>query len=287
MAHRFGGAWTREKLSILRNYLGFYSTALKNQPFNLLYVDAFAGTGKQNPKLDDAQGDFLAEEDFDGSVAVALEVEPGFDRYYFNDLNAERVRALEEIRDKHPAKDIRVSRQNANEFIPAFCADLSSRDRAVMFIDPYSTELDWETLRHVANTEKVDLWLLFPISALLRMTPTEGHSIRPEWSKTITRLLGNDGWQEALYKPKPLPPMDDMFRDDNAGDQYNRLNVEELTDWVTKRLEELFSHVARPVRLDNNGRPLFLFYFAVSNPSERAWRLADKVVSAITKETRR
>lgn len=105
------------------------------------------------------------------------------------------------------------------------------------------------------------------------MTPTEGHSIRPEWSKTITRLLGNDGWQEALYKPKPLPPMNDMFGHDNADDQYSRLNVDELTDWVTNRLEVLFSHVARPVRLDNAGRPLFLFYFAVSNPSERTWRI--------------
>ena len=283
MAHSFGGVWTREKLSILQDYLGFYTQALKNQPFNLLYVDAFAGTGKQNPKFDGVQDDFLPEEDFDGSVSVALGVEPGFDRYYFNDLDAEHVHALEQMRNRHPTKDIQISQLDANDFIPSFCSSLTSKDRAVMFLDPYSTELNWETLGHVAESQKIDLWLLFPISAILRVTPTEGARIKPEWSGTISRLLGDNGWEDALYKPKPLPPMDDMFGDDSLADEYSRLNVEELTDWVTKRLEELFSYVANPVRLDNNGKPLFLFYFAVSNPSEKAWRLADRVVSGITK----
>ena len=42
---RFGGPWTQEKLGILRRYLDSYTTALKNQPFHLVYVDAFAGAG--------------------------------------------------------------------------------------------------------------------------------------------------------------------------------------------------------------------------------------------------
>ena len=246
MAHSFGGVWTREKLSILRNYLSFYTKALKDQPFNLLYVDAFAGTGKQNPKLDGLQDDFLPEEDFDGSVSVALNLEPSFDRYYFNDLDAEHVHALEQMRSKHPMKDIRISKRDANDFIPSFCKELAPNDRAVMFLDPYSTELNWETLGHIAKTQKIDMWLLFPISAILRMTPTEGHRIRPEWSETISRLLGDDGCKDALYKSKPIPPIDDLFGDD-INDEYKRLNVDELTDWVTKRLEELFSYVAKPV----------------------------------------
>ena len=41
----FGGPWTQEKLEILRQYLDTYTTVLKNQPFNLTYIDAFAGSG--------------------------------------------------------------------------------------------------------------------------------------------------------------------------------------------------------------------------------------------------
>jgi len=41
----FGGPWTQHKLKILELYLDAYTTALKNQPFKLVYIDAFAGTG--------------------------------------------------------------------------------------------------------------------------------------------------------------------------------------------------------------------------------------------------
>lgn len=188
------------------------------------------------------------------------------------------------MRIKHPTKDIRISQLDANDFIPSFCNELTSRDRAVMFIDPYSTQLNWSTLGHIAATGKIDMWLLFPISAILRMTPTSGDRVRPEWRETISRLLGDDGWEDALYEPRSSVPMDDLFGNDGLDETYSRLNVEELTHWVTKRLQELFSYVAEPVRLDNNGSPLFLFYFAVSNPSEKAWGLANRVVKDIRRK---
>ena len=44
-AATYGGPWTLEKLQILGAYLDAYTTALKNRPFRLVYIDAFAGTG--------------------------------------------------------------------------------------------------------------------------------------------------------------------------------------------------------------------------------------------------
>ena len=43
---RFGGDWTEQKLEVVQKYLGAYTTALKNQPFKKLYIDAFAGSGE-------------------------------------------------------------------------------------------------------------------------------------------------------------------------------------------------------------------------------------------------
>ena len=37
---KFGGNWTVEKLDILSDYLDFYLTALKNQKFKKIYIDA-------------------------------------------------------------------------------------------------------------------------------------------------------------------------------------------------------------------------------------------------------
>ena len=43
---KYGGPWTREKLNILEKYLNAYTKALKDQPFKLMYIDAFAGNGR-------------------------------------------------------------------------------------------------------------------------------------------------------------------------------------------------------------------------------------------------
>lgn len=284
MKNRFGGLWTREKLKILEQYLTFYTTAMKNQSFTLHYVDAFAGTGNQDLKLIDVQDDFFPEEDFDGSVRIALDAEPSFGKYHFNDLDPQRAASIKSIaKVDYPSKNILVSEMDANQFVPQFCSSLTPNDRAVLLLDPFSTQLDWETVRHVAYSQKIDLWLLFPVSVILRMTPRDGVKIKPEWRDTLNRLLGTEEWETALYKAKEKPPIEDMFDTETTDSLTERINVIELQTWVTNRLNSVFAYVAEPKLLTNRGRPLFLFYFAVSNPAPAAWRLADRAIKSILK----
>ena len=42
----FGGNWTKKKLDMLERYMDAYTTALKKQEFQLMYIDAFAGEGQ-------------------------------------------------------------------------------------------------------------------------------------------------------------------------------------------------------------------------------------------------
>jgi three-Cys-motif partner protein len=288
MKHPFGGIWTQKKLEVLEKYLGFYTLALKNQSFRLHYADAFAGTGSHTPKrLELGQQEELIDiDDLKGSVSKALEVAPGFHQYHFNDLNPKHIEALEEVATHYPEKRITIHQSDANDFVPEFCQSLGRNDRAVLLLDPYSTQLNWSTLNDVARSEKVDLWLLFPISALSRMTPRDGGKIQESWRNTLNRLLGTDDWQDALYKPKALPPMDDLFGHSGEREETERINVQELQSWVSGRLNELFPFVAEPVPLRSNGSLLFLFYFAVSNPHPAAGALAKKVVSDILSKYR-
>lgn len=283
MKHEFGGLWTRAKLRILERYLRFYTTALKNQKFRLHYVDAFAGTGVQNPKVMAAQEMLIPSEDFDGSVRTALSVKKGFHRYHFNDLNVDHVVALEAIKSEHPSLDICIYNEDANVFVRRFADSLSSLDRAVVFLDPFSTELDWETLAYLARSQKIDLWLLFPISVLLRMTPKRKEKLRPEWRATINRLLGTADWESSLYQKAAITVSDDLFGDVDNEPSEERLNVDQLQNWVGGRLKELFPYVAEPVVLRNSNSPLFSLYFAVSNPNRKAWGLASRAMSYINK----
>ena len=89
--HLFGGDWTREKLDMLGAYLQAYATAMKGQPLDLMYIDAFAGAGHWRPAPRGSIGNLLfpemAEEEtsafLKGSARIALEVRPSFHRYLF------------------------------------------------------------------------------------------------------------------------------------------------------------------------------------------------------------
>ena len=153
-APRFGGSWTEQKLEILRRYLDAYTTALKNQSFQLTYVDAFAGAGAYSTPGDDYK-EF--NELRRGSTQLALEIDnKPFDRLIFIELAPERVESLRGLRDRHPDRGIFVVQGDANNEIPAFCNSMNWNDRAVVFLDPFKTEVSWTTVAAIAETKKID-----------------------------------------------------------------------------------------------------------------------------------
>src|ERR1017187_2251888 len=113
---QFGGSWTRKKLQRLRDYLIAYHNALKNQPFKLDYIDAFAGTGYNAPKtIPDNQSplfDNLAAPEtrqfLDGSARIALQIPRPFDRYIFVERHPERFAELAKLKRDFPRLASRI-----------------------------------------------------------------------------------------------------------------------------------------------------------------------------------
>lgn len=65
-----------------------------------------------------------------------------------------------------------VYRGDANEKLSKIINDIDWRfSRGLLFLDPYATQVDWATLERVAGTKSIDVWYLFPFSALNRMLP--------------------------------------------------------------------------------------------------------------------
>lgn len=251
---------------IIKDYLSFYTVALKSN-FNTVYIDAFAGSGKTV---------LPSGEELEGSALIALSYD--FDEYYFIELNENKIFMLkEEINNRYPQKmqKVHIIQGDCNEKIKGVLKSLTSNQRGIMFLDPYSLELDWEVLELARNTAKLDIWYLFPLSALNRNLPKRVKL--PDSTKNlINRILGTDEWIKTLYKES----LQQSFFDD---DLLERVNFNELIDFVRNRLKKNFPYVSQnSVFLKNkNNSSLFILFFIMTNPSQKAIQLGRKVANQI------
>ena len=260
----FGGEWTRQKLEILRRYLDAYTTVLKDQPFNLIYVDAFAGAGVWSPDSTYDISDYGEyREIVEGSATIALNItDKSFDRLIFIEKSSERSMSLSILRDNYPGRDIQVFSEDANVALPRFCEQMGDFDRAVVFLDPFATQVDWSTVEAVAETRKIDCWILFPLMAIARMMPIEQEPT-PALSAQLDRIFGSHEHWQTLYRP---PLQSDMF-DSDPGLQRSS-GSEQIAESYRTRLESVFASVAPTRRTFRNSTnsPIFDLFFAASNP---------------------
>ncbi len=280
MAASFGGEWTHQKLEILNRYLDAYTTALKDRPFHLIYFDAFAG-GVSNP-VDSA----YASEDYGelrelraGSPLIALKVkDKPFDKLVFVEKDATRCASLWLLRESYPDRDIEIRNEDANSALPGFCETLGSNDRAVVFLDPFATQVSWSTVEILARTQKIDCWILFPLMAISRMMPT-GREPPHALAAHLDRVFGGREYWESLYNDSPqqlslLSPEPSQQRPRGS---------DQIAVRYRERLETVFARVAPTSRTFRNSRnsPLFELLFAASNPAGArvAVRIADYILT--------
>jgi len=281
MTHTFGGSWTEEKLTVMRSYFAAYAQALKNQRFAKWYIDAFAGTGERKevkrPGGRPLFGDDANEvcEAKDGSVRIALGIDPPFDRYIFIDRAQEHIEALEALREEFPARTIDVQTGDANQVLKDLCRSINWRNtRAAVFIDPYGMQVNWSTLESLAATRAVDIALLYPTGPLNRMLAKRGN-IPAAWARRIDDHLGPCDWRSASYKETEQI---DLFLPDSSALK-KTMNVEGLRQFVLERLKSIFPFVCeRQLELRNSrGAILYHLFIICANPKPAARNLAMKL----------
>lgn len=276
--HTFGGVWTRIKLEALEKYLVAFNTALSKQSFTRLYIDAFAGTGRCDIKVDGEK------KTIDGSARRALATNPSFHKFCFIELGLKKLAALNRLGAEYPGKNIEVIQSDANAALKTLCGQYQWRsERAVLFLDPFGMHVEWSTLEVIANTGAIDVWYLFPYSGLYRQAAKNADALDADKQASLTRVLGTDEWRQAFYVQKRQT---DFFGGDD-GDERNA-GHHEMLDFVSNRLKGLFPSVTAPKVLyqggdskSPSGAPMFALYFAASNPKPAAYGLATKIAKDI------
>jgi three-Cys-motif partner protein len=266
-----------------------YTTALKNQPFTTLYIDAFAGTGYRTMKRDEEDNvpellfpelaEAATQELLDGSARIALKTEPRFSRYIFIDRDPQHCEELEKLQRDFPEKShsIIVLQGDANAEIVKLCDRTDWRlTRAVLFIDPYGMQLEWPTVEKIASTRAIDLWLLFPLGMGVNRMLEKSGQISSGWRRRLNLLLGTRDWESALYRVERTPT---LFG--GVEEHVVKVSIEVIGRFCNDRLKTVFAGVAeRPAVLRNSrSSPLYLLCFAAAN--EKGAPIALKIAEHI------
>lgn len=276
----FGNSRTVFKLEALDAYLTAFRTALKNQPFNVHYVDAFAGAGL-------CQVQIRAElVQIPGSSARALVVDPPFDSVTLIERDAKRAASLHRLCEAFPHVRTRVIHGDANDEVPGMLKGFARNDRVLMFVDPCGMDFAWSTLEQIGATEIVDVLYLFPLSGVYRQAANDAAAITPQQSAILDRALGTHDWYDAFYIERPHGD----FFDDGPSSRVRSADVGAIKRFVLQRLRSVFPFVAEPVTLYQHhddqpaGAPMFLLVLAVSNPSRTAHGLAQRIAASALKQ---
>lgn len=273
----FGGEWTEQKLDALADYLKAYKRALSKQRFWLEYIDAFAGTGyrqRSEFKTDGAGHLFpeLAEQSaqkyLDGSAVRALQLDSPFNAYRFVELDPAKATELEKLKELYPTRAslIHVVQEEANAYLLRRSREdwLERSARAVVFVDPFGMQVEWTTIESLARTKAVDLWLLFPVSAINRLMSRDG--VRYDsWKSRLDLVFGDGDWFGACYREQSRH---DLFEGETS-EQVKAVDLNGLTEYMVEKLDKVFAGVVKkPMILrSRKGHPLFALCFAAANPN--------------------
>jgi three-Cys-motif partner protein len=287
------GEWAKDKLDRLRKYLSAYTTIMsapKQAAWcrGFHFVDAFAGPGQHQIRPtatpDDLESLFNdatrfqnqsqdASELIAGSPLTALSIAPPFSTYTFIELDADRVASL---------KKLASTVQSPVEIVQSECAHFLRQrfvrahnwknERAVVFLDPFGMQVNWDTIEALASTKAIEIFLNFPVGmAIQRLLLRNADDYTEQGRQKLDGYFGTTEWFDVLYKKRRS-----LF-----GDVEDKVNDsgEALLRWYRKRLENVFGYVSS-AHLIRNSRRGHLYYLLLASPNKTGAKIASYILSA-------
>ena len=107
----------------------------------------------------------------------------------------------------------------------------------------------------------------------------DGTKIIESWSNKLDSIFGTHEWYDRFYSEQVS---NDLFGHTEKI-VHKTGNLQAIAEYYLERLRNVFSAVADNPRMMYNSRqnPLFMFCFAMGNPSEKAQTLALRIAKHI------
>jgi three-Cys-motif partner protein len=248
-----------------------------------VYIDAFCGRGEVSirggeelPLLNEGRKFTI------GSARRALSLAQPFKRYHFVDASERSMLELKNwVSEFYPHLMERVFFHvgDVNDQLPIVLSSLSRQtERGVLFLDPFGMQVNWDTMREVAESI-LDIWYLVPTMAMNRMISKTG-KMPTSWEQKLDTFLGTSSWREKWYERDSQGSL--FLEDTEAVRRIATIEQIEI-DFIT-RLKFLFQMAENKLRMKDGNKLLFTLVFGCSNPNPKAFGLALKIANHLLKE---
>jgi three-Cys-motif partner protein len=271
----WGGSWTERKLQAFEAYVNAYLSIMNAQKdkYNgwptTIYFDGFAGSGKRNILSTDDEKLFkdITNDEltvYKGSAERVLSMTEKFDEYYFIDNDSEAINIL---KSNLAAKNLITSSCNfivndVNEELKKFSKYLDKKKAALILLDPFGMQLNWESIE-LLKDRRVDLWILLPSGVIInRFLDRKG---KLSFDKKLQSFFGIsvEKIREIFYKAETI---ETLFDTENRIIKVSN-SITKIADVYIQRLKNIFKFVTdEPLKLLNTkGIPIYHFVFASNN----------------------
>jgi three-Cys-motif partner protein len=188
-----------DKLYALQAYLEMARTAMKGKDwFAFNYIDLQAGPGKNQ----------IGDKIYLGSPLIALNVDPPFTHFWFNEKNPANFEALRKRTSESPyASQVNLFQKDVNIAVDQVVQSIRRMDDTarssgkwptfnVAFLDPEGLEIEWKTVESLARINRMDMIINFSTGGINRVLD------RPD---AIDRLFGSHDWHKQLEQGQGAP----------------------------------------------------------------------------------
>ncbi|MEP0823325.1 MAG: three-Cys-motif partner protein TcmP [Ignavibacterium sp.] len=260
------GPWVLQKYGPLLKYLEMFSTGMKGKWEKRAYVDLYSGPGVVRIRN---TGRLLR-----GSPLLALGVEDTFDKYVFCEEDEESFHALSQrIKRDFNHCDVALINGDCNERIDEIISAIppysqTQRVLSFCFADPFSLELQFKTIEHLAS-RFVDFLVL------LALDMDANRNIANYMSKRNTKVnlfLGDHSWR------------DKWIAYSRTDDSFQRFLAREFENQMLKLgYERALS--GNTIRVTTNDRNLPLYHLAFFSRHQKGYQFWKEVRKYLSNPT--
>jgi three-Cys-motif partner protein len=187
------GKWSEIKLKCIHSYLGAYSNILTRAGYKEYYfIDGFASTGFCKSKQ--------ASKMIRGSATLALTVNPPFSKYFFIELDKNKIKELEKLKTLFPNLILEIFHGDCNIEIDKVLQNIGNNTPFIALLDPQAGDLYWETIQKISVKNKAELLVNFPFGmAINRYMPlVKGKAINSEMRNKLNKIFGTESWEDVV-----------------------------------------------------------------------------------------